>query len=93
MILFIFSKVSITVYFPYKEAKESFFYHTIMAGVGGIFPSYEDFELDKKKISEHFSGNFHEILYPLNYTSKHGPFQFHCPPDFKNFIWRDLNSK
>ena len=61
-----------------------------MAGVGGIFPSYEDFELDKKKISEHFSGNFHEILYPLNYTSKHGPFQFHCPPDFKNFI--DLNS-
>ena len=61
-----------------------------MTGIGGIYPSFEDFELDKKKISEHFSGNFHEILYPLNYTSKQGPFQFHCPPDFKNFI--DLNS-
>lgn len=61
-----------------------------MAGVGGIFPSHEDHELDKKKISEHFADNFHEILYPLNYTSKHGPYQFHCPKDFKNFI--DLNS-
>ena len=60
-----------------------------MAGVGGIFPSHEDHELDKKKISEHFADNFHEILYPLNYTSKHGPYQFHCPKDFKNFI--DLN--
>ena len=61
-----------------------------MTGVGGIFPNYEDHLLDKKKISECFSGNFHEILYPLNYTSKHGPWQYHSPPDNKHFI--DLNT-
>ena len=61
-----------------------------MTGVGGIFPNYEDHLLDKKKISECFSGNFHEILYPLNYTSKHGPWQYHSPQDNKHFI--DLNT-
>ena len=61
-----------------------------MTGVGGIFPNYEDHLLDKKKISECFSGNFHEILYPLNYTSKHGPWQYHSPQDDKHFI--DLNT-
>ena len=61
-----------------------------MSGTGGIFPNYEDHQLDKKKISEHFAGNFHEIIYPLNYTSKYGPWQYHCPADVKNFI--DLNS-
>ena len=44
-----------------------------MTGVGGIFPNYEDHLLDKKKISECFSGNFHEMLCPLNYTSKECP--------------------
>ena len=38
----------------------------IMTGVGGIFTNYEDNLVDKKKISECFSGNFHEILYSLN---------------------------
>ena len=52
--------------------------------------NYEDHLLDKKKISECFSGNFHEILYPLNYTSKHGPWQYHSPQDNKHFI--DLNT-
>ena len=61
-----------------------------MTGVGGIFPNYEDHLLDKKKISECFSGNLHEILYPLNYTSKHGPWQYHSPQDDNNFI--DLNT-
>ena len=61
-----------------------------MAGIGGVFPNYEDNLLDKKQISEHFAGNFHEILYPLNYSSKKGPWQFHCPSDYKNFI--DLNT-
>ena len=61
-----------------------------MAGVGGVFPDYEDNLLDTKKISEYFSGNVHEVLYPLNYSSKHGPWQYHCPSDFRNFI--DLNS-
>jgi len=61
-----------------------------MTGVGGIFPNFEDHLLDKKKISECFSGNFHEILYPLNYTSKHGPWQYHSPQDNKHFI--DLNT-
>ena len=61
-----------------------------MTGVGGIFPNYEDHLLDKKKISECFSGNFHEILYPLNYTSKEGPWQYHSPQDDKHFI--DLNT-
>ena len=61
-----------------------------MAGLGGVFPNHEDHLLDKKKISEYFSGNFHEILYPLNYSSKYGPWQYHCPPDHKNFI--DLNT-
>ena len=61
-----------------------------MTGVGGIFPNFEDHLLDKKKISECFSGNFHEILYPLNYTSKHGPWQYHSPQDDKHFI--DLNT-
>ena len=61
-----------------------------MAGLGGVFPNHEDYLLDKKKTSEYFSGNFHEILYPLNYSSKYGPWQYHCPPDFKNFI--DLNT-
>ena len=61
-----------------------------MTGVGGIFPNYEDHLLDKKKISECFSGNFHEILYPLNYASKHGPWQYHSPQDNKHFI--DLNT-
>ena len=61
-----------------------------MTGVGGIFPNYEDHLLDKKKISECFSGNFHEILYPLNYTSKQGPWQYHSPQDDKHFI--DLNT-
>ena len=61
-----------------------------MSGVGGVFPNYEDHLLDKKKISEYFTGNFHEVLYPLNYSSKYGPWQYHCPPDRKNFI--DLNT-
>ena len=61
-----------------------------MSGTGGIYPSYEDNKLDKKKISEHFAGNFHEIIYPLNYTSKYGPWQYHCPADVRNFT--DLNS-
>ena len=61
-----------------------------MSGTGGIYPSYEDLILDKKKISEHFAGNFHEIIYPLNYTSKYGPWQYHCPADVRNFT--DLNS-
>jgi len=61
-----------------------------MSGTGGIFPSYEDQQLDKKTISEHFAGNFHEIIYPLNYTSKYGPWQYHCPADVRNFT--DLNS-
>ena len=57
-----------------------------MTGVGGVFPNHEDHLLDKKKISEYFIDNFHEILYPLNFTSKHGPWQYHCPADYKNFI-------
>ena len=61
-----------------------------MSGVGGVFPNYEDHLLDKKKISEYFTGNFHEVLYPLNYSSKYGPWQYHCAPDHKNFI--DLNT-
>ena len=61
-----------------------------MTGVGGVFPNYEDHLLDKKKISECFDGNFHEVLYPLNYTSKYGPWQYHSPQDNKNFI--DLNT-
>ena len=52
-----------------------------MTGIGGVFPNYEDHLLDKKKISECFDGNFHEVLYPLNYTSKYGPWQYHSPPD------------
>ena len=43
-----------------------------MTGIGGVFPNYEDHLLDKKKISECFDGNFHEVLYPLNYTSRNG---------------------
>ena len=61
-----------------------------MTGVGGVFPNYEDHLLDKKKISECFNGNFHEVLYPINYTSKEGPWQYHSPQDNKHFI--DLNS-
>ena len=61
-----------------------------MTGVGGVFPNYEDNLLDKKKISECFLGNFHEVLYPLNYTSKNGPWQYHSPQDNKHFI--DLNT-
>jgi len=57
-----------------------------MTGIGGVFPNYEDHLLDKKKISECFDGNFHEVLYPLNYTSKYGPWQYHSPPDNKHFI-------
>lgn len=57
-----------------------------MTGVGGIFPSHEDHQLDKTKISEFFSGNFHEVLYPVNYSSVYGPWQFHHPPDHRNFI-------
>ena len=52
---------------------------------------YEDHLLDEKKISEHFGGNFHEILhYPLNFT-----WQYHSPQehfiDFKYFDmeWKD----
>ena len=37
-----------------------------------------------------FYGNFHEVLYPINYTSKDGPWQYHSPQDNKHFI--DLNS-
>ena len=57
-----------------------------MAGVGGVFPNFEDHLLDKKKISEFFKGNFHEVYYPINYTSKLGPWQYHIPADVKNFI-------
>ena len=57
-----------------------------MNGVGGIFPNYEDHLLDQKKISECFSGNVHEILHPLNYTSKECPWQYHSPQDDKHFI-------
>ena len=45
-----------------------------MSGVGGVFPNYEDHLLDKKKISEYFTGNFHEVIYPLNYSSKYESF-------------------
>ena len=45
----------------------------ILTRVGVIFPNYEDHLLDKKKISKCFSGNFHEMLCPLNYTSKECP--------------------
>ena len=48
-----------------------------MSGVGGVFPNYEDQLLDRKKISEYFTGNIHEVLYPINYSSKHGPQEFH----------------
>ena len=57
-----------------------------MSGVGGVYPNYEDYQLDKRKIAECFTSNFHEILYPINYSSKSGPWQFHHPPDFRNFI-------
>ena len=57
-----------------------------MAGVGGVFPNFEDHLLDKKKIAEYFKGNFHEVYYPINYTSKVGPWQYHIPADIKNFI-------
>lgn len=57
-----------------------------MSGVGGVYPNYEDHQLDKRKIAEVFSGNFHEILYPINYSSNHGPWQFHHPADHRNFI-------
>ena len=57
-----------------------------MSGIGGVYPSYEDHQLDKKKIGELFSDNFHEILYPVNYSSRKGPWQFHHPPDHRNFI-------
>ena len=33
-----------------------------MAGVGGVFPNYEDHLLDKKKIAEFFKGNFHDLI-------------------------------
>ena len=56
-----------------------------MSGVGGVFPNYEDKLLDKKKISECFSGNFHEILYPLNYSSKFGPWQVSFPTGLQKF--------
>ena len=56
-----------------------------MTGVGGIYP-FEDHQLDKTKISEFFNGNFHEVLYPVNYSSVYGPWQFHHPPDHRNFI-------
>ena len=64
-----------------------------MSGTGGIFPNYEDHQLDKKAISEHFAGNFHEIIYPLNYTSKYGPWQYHCPADVKNFVDMEWKGK
>ena len=57
-----------------------------MTGIGGVFPNFEDHLLDKKKISELFRGNFHEVYYPINYTSKSGPWQYHIPADVKNFI-------
>ena len=37
-----------------------------MAGIGGVFPNFEDHLLDKKKISEFFMGNLHEMYYPIN---------------------------
>ena len=57
-----------------------------MAGIGGVFPNFEDHLLDKKKISEFFKGNIHEIYYPINYTSKTGPWQYHIPADVRNFL-------
>ena len=57
-----------------------------MSGVGGVFPNFEDHLLDKKKISEYFKGNIHEVYYPINYTSRVGPWQYHIPADVKNFI-------
>ena len=61
-----------------------------MSGIGGVHPNYDDHQLDKKKIGELFSGNFHEVLYPVNYSSRKGPWQFHHPPDHRNFI--DMSS-
>ena len=58
----------------------------ILTRVGVIFPNYEDHLLDKKKISKCFSGNFHEMLCPLNYTSKECPWQYHSSQDDKYFI-------
>ena len=58
----------------------------ILTRVGVIFPNYEDHLLDKKKISKCFSGNFHEMLCPLNYTSKECPWQYHSSQDNKYFI-------
>ena len=57
-----------------------------MAGIGGLFPNFEDHLLDKKKISEFFKGNIHEIYYPINYTSKTGPWQYHISADVGNFL-------
>ena len=57
-----------------------------MSGIGGVYPNFEDHNLDKTKIAECFTNNFHEILYPINYSSKFGPWQYHHPPDYKNFI-------
>ena len=57
-----------------------------MTGVGGVFPNFEDHLLDKKKIAEYFKGNIHEVYYPINYTSRVGPWQYHIPADVKNFI-------
>lgn len=57
-----------------------------MTGIGGVFPNFEDHQLDKKKISEFFRGNFHEVYYPINYTSKSGPWQYHIPADMRNFM-------
>ena len=61
-----------------------------MSGIGGMYPSFEDHQLDKKKIGELFSSNFHEVLYPINYSSRKGPWQFHHPADHRNFI--DMSS-
>ena len=61
-----------------------------MTGLGGVYPNYEDCQLDRKDIAENFSSTFREEIYPINYTSDHGPWAYDIKADPKNFI--DLTS-
>ena len=61
-----------------------------MAGLGGVYPNYEDNQLNSKVIAENFASTFREEIYPINYTSDHGPWTYDIKADPKNFI--DLTS-
>ena len=61
-----------------------------MSGLGGVYSNYEDLQLNSKDIAENFVSIFREEIYPINYTSDHGPWTYDIKADPKNFI--DLTS-